>query len=109
MGSKMQAKFAGSCSKCNKTWIVGDAICYQKDPKVVCCDQTCFENQGGKLFDTPYNANKPKSNSYRPYRSAEEKKLDVETFIAIPAVAEVFAKLDPKEKATLMASIYNCK
>lgn len=107
MGSKMQAKFDSSCKICNKTWKIDEPIFYQKDPKSVCSDQECFEKQGGKLFTGPFT---PRSKgSFRPYRSAEEKQKDVETFLAIPQVAEIFAKLTNAEKVHVMASIYNCK
>ena len=92
-------------------------IFYQKEPKCVCSDKACFESQGGKVFDKPFNASSSfsknfhgkGSGSYRPYRSAEEKQKDVETFLAIPQVAEIFTKLTNVDKVNVMASIYNCK
>ena len=48
----MQGKYAGSCKVCGSDWSVGDEIYYQKDPKAICSDKECFEQQGGRY--TPF-------------------------------------------------------
>ena len=50
MGTKIKAKFVGSCKLCGENWAVGEDIYYQKIPKAICSDKECFEqNQGGKI------------------------------------------------------------
>jgi hypothetical protein len=52
MGTKIKGKYAGDCKICGSDWRVGDDIFYQKEPKAICADKECFEEQGGKF--TPY-------------------------------------------------------
>ena len=52
MGTKIKGKYAGQCKICGSDWKVGEDIFYQKDPKAICSDKECFEEQGGKF--TPY-------------------------------------------------------
>ena len=52
MGTKIKGKYAGQCKICGSDWNVGDDIFYQKEPKAICADKECFEEQGGKF--TPY-------------------------------------------------------
>jgi hypothetical protein len=52
MGTRIKGKFAGQCKICGSDWRVGDDIYYQKEPKAICADKECFEEQGGKF--TPY-------------------------------------------------------
>ena len=54
MGTKISAKYNGQCKICGDSWQVGDNIFYQKDPKAICGDKECFEEQGGKF--TPFKA-----------------------------------------------------
>ena len=118
----MQAKFDSGCKKCDRTWKEEDPIFYQKEPKAVCSDLDCFKEQGGKIFDTPYNANKTQAKTFRPFRSAEEKQKDVLTFLAIPEVAKLYQKVRNVDDTThqleyesahqllgLLADIYNCR
>ncbi len=52
MGTKITGKYAGNCKICGSDWRVGEQIFYQKEPKAICIDKECFEEQGGKF--TPY-------------------------------------------------------
>lgn len=47
MGSRIKAKYNGECKQCAEEWIVGDDIFYQKNPKAICKDEACFNQQGG--------------------------------------------------------------
>ena len=49
MGAIIKAKYSGSCKICGSTWEVGDTLHYQKTPKAICGDPTCFQSQGGSL------------------------------------------------------------
>ncbi|MBC8430153.1 MAG: hypothetical protein H8D92_02015 [Pelagibacteraceae bacterium] len=49
MGTKIKAKFEGSCKLCGETWAIGDTICYQKTPKAICSAEECFKGQGGTI------------------------------------------------------------
>ena len=49
MGSMITAKYAGLCKVCGSEWKVGEKICYQKEPKAICVDEACFNEQGGSL------------------------------------------------------------
>lgn len=51
MGTKIKAKYDGSCKLCGGYWAVGDDIFYQKQPKAICIDTTCFNSQGGTVKD----------------------------------------------------------
>ena len=48
--SQMQSKYAGTCSKCGKSWDIGDSVFYQNEPKLMCKDPECFESNGGKIL-----------------------------------------------------------
>ena len=49
MGTKIKAKYDGLCKICGADWIVGDSIFYQKNPKAICSDEKCFNQQGGTI------------------------------------------------------------
>ena len=49
MGTKIKAKYDGLCKICGSDWIVGDNIYYQKNPKAICADEKCFNEQGGTM------------------------------------------------------------
>jgi hypothetical protein len=49
MGTKIKAKYDGLCKICGSDWIVGDSIYYQKNPKAICADEKCFNEQGGTM------------------------------------------------------------
>ena len=51
MGTLIKAKFEGRCKICGSSWNVGDEISYQRTPKAICSDKSCFKEQGGTLFD----------------------------------------------------------
>jgi len=36
MGTKITAKFEGTCKNCGADWSVGEEIFYQKTPKAIC-------------------------------------------------------------------------
>lgn len=48
--SVIQSRYAGTCSKCGKSWGTGDSIFYQNEPKLICKDRQCFESNGGKIL-----------------------------------------------------------
>ena len=52
MGTKITAKFEGSCKNCGSDWKVGNEIFYQKTPKAICIEKDCFLNQGGTVNDS---------------------------------------------------------
>ncbi len=54
MGTKISAKYDGQCKICGDSWQVGEDIFYQKEPKAICGDKECFEEQGGKF--TPFKS-----------------------------------------------------
>ena len=54
MGTKIKGKYAGTCKICGSDWQVGVDIFYQKEPKAICADKECFEQQGGKF--TPFKS-----------------------------------------------------
>jgi hypothetical protein len=58
MGSKIKAKFDGLCKICGSDWIVGDNLYYQKNPKAICSDEKCFNQQGGTVSSFNSYANK---------------------------------------------------
>ena len=49
MGTKIKAKYDGLCKICGEDWIIGDSIFYQKNPKAICSDEKCFNQQGGTI------------------------------------------------------------
>ena len=49
MGSKITAKYAGMCKECGSDWSVGNPIFYQKEPKAICVEESCFTEQGGSM------------------------------------------------------------
>jgi len=51
MGTKITAKFDGSCKNCGSDWRVGQEIFYQKTPKAICSEKECFLHQGGTVND----------------------------------------------------------
>ena len=52
MGSKITAKYSGMCKICGSDWNVGQIIFYQKQPKAICSDSECFNEQGGSVSNT---------------------------------------------------------
>ena len=58
MGSKITAKYSGMCKICGSDWNVGQIIFYQKQPKAICTDSECFNEQGGTVstgFQSSFN------------------------------------------------------
>jgi len=57
MGSKIKAKYDGACKFCGEDWVVGDDLYYQKNPKAICSEESCFNQQGGKVSTFSFNKN----------------------------------------------------
>ena len=57
MGSKIKAKYDGACKFCGEDWVVGDNLYYQKNPKAICSEESCFNQQGGKVSTFSFNKN----------------------------------------------------
>ncbi len=55
MGGKITAKYDGACKFCGEEWVVGDDLYYQKNPKAICSDETCFKQQGGTVRAFAFN------------------------------------------------------
>ena len=55
MGSKIKAKFDGSCKFCEAVWAVGEDLFYQKNPKAICSNEPCFKHQGGTVREFVVN------------------------------------------------------
>jgi len=55
MGSKIKAKFDGGCKICGAEWSVGDDLFYQKNPKAICAEEQCFNQQGGTVREYTFN------------------------------------------------------
>ena len=55
MGGKITAKYDGACKFCGEEWGVGDDLYYQKNPKAICSDETCFKQQGGTVRAFAFN------------------------------------------------------
>ena len=55
MGTKLTTKRAGTCPECKKSWNPGDPAFWDNSLKnsagfsVICIDEDCFKEQGGKL------------------------------------------------------------
>ena len=64
MGSKITAKYAGMCKICGSDWAVGNPIFYQKEPKAICVDEGCYNEQGGNLTKT-FQSSFNQSSSYK--------------------------------------------
>ena len=64
MGSKITAKYAGMCKICGSDWEVGNPIFYQKEPKAICVDEGCYNEQGGNLTKT-FQSSFNQSGSYK--------------------------------------------
>ena len=49
----MKSKYAGSCPKCSKAFVIDDEIFISKvgESWIKCIDKACFESQGGKVFE----------------------------------------------------------
>lgn len=57
MGSKIKAKYDGACKFCGEDWVVGDDLYYQKNPKAICSEESCFKQQGGTVSTYGFNKN----------------------------------------------------
>lgn len=65
MGTKLIAKRAGTCPECKKPWKVGEEANWDNSVKnsagfsVMCIDEDCFKEQGGKLTPRTTGFQKP--------------------------------------------------
>jgi len=78
----MESKYEGKCNVCQNTWKAGDNIFYQKDPKVICANKECYEDQGGKEYTGGSSSSGGNSfggskSTYAPIRSLEQKISDM--------------------------------
>lgn len=71
MGTKLTTKRAGTCPECKKSWNIGEEAYWDNSVKnsagfsVICIDQECFNEQGGKL--TPRSEGFKSGFSKRPF------------------------------------------
>jgi hypothetical protein len=68
----MNTKYAGSCKVCGSLWKEGEEIFYQKEPKAICSDETCYTEQGGKKF-VPQGKTDGGNNSQTTLTGVEQK------------------------------------
>jgi len=64
MGIQITAKFNGNCKLCGSSWKIGEQVWYQKLPKAVCVDESCYSEQGGTkdmLRRKAFNPTDPRS------------------------------------------------
>ncbi len=89
----MKSQYSGTCSVCQISWNVGEEIHYQRDPKVICKNEDCFTNQGGK----PYI---PKSSGTGKFTSS---KFPITKSVDLYGIAEVLLAtfLAKRESGTL--------
>ena len=88
MGVKMTAKYRGDCKVCGSEWKVGDQMFYQKEPKVICIDESCYTEQGGSITKSF------QSSFTKPVQSYQRPKIkfvvpDVEVPDGVKACAEM--------------------
>ena len=57
----MKTQYPGSCKVCGSLWKVGDEIFYQKEPKAICSDEKCYQEQGGEKFVPTKQGNSPQT------------------------------------------------
>ena len=81
----MQSQYDGKCNRCGKTWEKGKTIFYQKgdnteaNPKLVCTDEKCFTDNGGKISEYKPDFNKGQSTfQARPIKSIEQKMAEID-------------------------------
>ena len=41
----LKSQYSGSCKACGSSWNQGDDVHYKKDPKCICSNKTCFDQQ----------------------------------------------------------------
>jgi len=74
MGTKITAKFPGTCKECDISFKKGEEIYYQKEPKVACKNHTCeavvklYINEVREIIGTK---------SYKDYRNLPELKMKI--------------------------------
>ncbi len=94
----MKSQYEGKCGVCGTTWKPGDEIHYQKDPKCICKDRTCWDKQvaaGGA--DKLKNSAPHGQAATVPQRTDEAKLMDSKKMLELlwcPALTEA-AKVYP--------------
>jgi len=85
MGTKLQAKRAGTCPECGNSWKIGEDIYWDRAVKnsaggnFCCTSEGCFTSHGGTITPFTPRGTTPSSGYSKPYRES----LDL-TFV-IPA------------------------
>jgi len=65
MGTELITKRAGTCPECKKSWKVGEKAFWDNSIKnsagfsVICIDEDCFKEQGGKITPRTQGYSKP--------------------------------------------------
>jgi hypothetical protein len=86
MGTKLTAKRAGTCPECKKPWKVGEEAYWDKAVKnsagfsVMCIDEDCFKEQGGK--ETP----RAEGGFNKPYNSGFSRRPQVDVTLKVPEI-----------------------
>lgn len=86
MGTKLTTKRAGTCPECKKTWNPGDEAYWDNSIKnsagfsVICIDEDCFKEQGGKL--TP----RTEGGFRKPYQNGFRQKPFVDVTLKVPEI-----------------------
>ena len=117
MGTKLIVKKAGTCPECKKAFATGQEAYWDSSVKnsagfsVICIDEDCFKEQGGKL--TPrteggYNPQGFKSSGFsnRPKINVTLKVPEVEISSAIRAKAEMLKEY-VRQADELVEELYN--
>jgi len=113
LGTKLIAKRAGTCPECKKPWAVGQEASWDSAVKntagfsVMCIDEDCFKEQGGKL--TPRTSGgfaKPFTKSFTPRADVTLKVPDVVVDKKISASGETL-KQYIKQADILVEELYS--
>ena len=113
MGSKMESKYDGKCSKCETSWKTGTIIYYNKEPKIICTNSECFSEQGGKISEFSSSGNNYKNSNFPPSRTLEQKLSDMAVLddhiskLATERLSKIELKLGglaPSEKLVFLES-----
>ncbi len=114
MGTKLVAKRAGTCPECKKPWAVGQEANWDSAVKnsagfsVMCIDDDCFKEQGGKITPKASGGfNKPFNKSFSAPRADVTLKVpDVEIPKKVAASAETL-KQYIKQADALVEELYS--
>jgi len=112
MGTKLTAKRAGTCPECKKSWAVGQEASWDSSVKnsagfsVMCIDDDCFKEQGGKLTPRASGGFKPFTKSFSPKADVTLKVPEVEVDKKIVASADTL-KQYIKQADQLVEELYS--